>query len=165
MLHRDSRYHRDVFTHTRAVVLAVASVAVVAPQAATDAADGVRLSRGGICHDSTSPHFARLKEFTSFSSMSDCVAAGGRPPRSMEATQSSETPRHGFSEVIGWGVAILAVLTIAMIAGWPTLRRLYRRFKNRDVEREFRAAELRRWRGHRLQPKENSTSDTTDRNP
>lgn len=50
-----------------------------APAAA--AADPVKKSDSGICHDKTSPHYEKTKNFTPFSSMDECIKSGGKPPK------------------------------------------------------------------------------------
>jgi 5-methylcytosine-specific restriction endonuclease McrA len=43
----------------------------------------VKQSTSGICHDERSASFNRTKNFTPFNSTSDCIAAGGRLPKSV----------------------------------------------------------------------------------
>lgn len=45
------------------------------------AADPVKKSDSGICHDKTSPHYEKTKNFTPFNSMDECVKSGGKPPK------------------------------------------------------------------------------------
>jgi hypothetical protein len=35
----------------------------------------------GICHDKSSPHYEKTKNFTPFNSMDECVKSGGKPPK------------------------------------------------------------------------------------
>ena len=44
-------------------------------------ASDVKLSRSGICHDTTSAFYKRTKNFTAFANMEACINAGGRPPK------------------------------------------------------------------------------------
>lgn len=40
----------------------------------------VRKSRSGICHDSSSPSYAQIKNYTAYATMGDCLGSGGRRP-------------------------------------------------------------------------------------
>ena len=64
---------------------------VAALVATTAAADLVKTSRSGICHDSSSPYYSRTKTFEPFDSLSACLGAGGRLPTSRGSSRS--TPR------------------------------------------------------------------------
>ncbi len=44
-------------------------------------ADPVKKSDSGICHDKTSPHYEKTKNFTPFNSMDECVKSGGKLPK------------------------------------------------------------------------------------
>jgi len=44
-------------------------------------ADPVKKSDSGICHEKTSPHYEKTKNFTPFNSMDECVKSGGKPPK------------------------------------------------------------------------------------
>ena len=44
-------------------------------------AEVVKKSDSGICHDKTSPHYEKTKNFTPFKSMDECVKSGGKPPK------------------------------------------------------------------------------------
>ena len=46
-----------------------------------DDAGTVKMSKGKICHDSSSPHYARLKNFKSYASIQACLDDGGRLPK------------------------------------------------------------------------------------
>ena len=65
----------------------------------------VKLSKSGVCHSSESPHFEKIKTFTPFSSLQNCLEAGGRLPRQRNAqiarndTKSKEYNRSHFG---GW---------------------------------------------------------------
>lgn len=64
------------------------SVAAAAPAAKPPV---VKLSSSGICHDQRSPHYERTIRHTAFTSLDDCLAAGGRLPRGLsrqDAVQS-----------------------------------------------------------------------------
>ncbi len=41
----------------------------------------VKLSNSGICHDASSRHYERVKNFTPYESMQQCLDAGGRAPK------------------------------------------------------------------------------------
>ena len=49
--------------------------------ASAPATDPVKKSDSGICHDKTSPHYDKTKNFTPFKSMDECVKSGGKPPK------------------------------------------------------------------------------------
>jgi hypothetical protein len=49
------------------------------PQAA--AADVVKKSDSGICHDKSSPSYDKTKKFTPFNSMDECLKSGGKAPK------------------------------------------------------------------------------------
>lgn len=44
-------------------------------------ADTVKMSRSNICHDVSSPFYERTKNFTPFSTIDECLNAGGRLPK------------------------------------------------------------------------------------
>lgn len=41
----------------------------------------VKLSKSKICHDTTSPFYERVRRFTPFASLDECLKAGGRLPK------------------------------------------------------------------------------------
>ncbi len=41
----------------------------------------VKMSKSGICHDSSSQYYSRTKHYTPFNSLEDCLKAGGRLPK------------------------------------------------------------------------------------
>ena len=41
----------------------------------------VKLSTSGICHDASSRHYERVKNFTPYESMQQCLDNGGRAPK------------------------------------------------------------------------------------
>ena len=45
------------------------------------AADPVKKSESGICHDKSSPHYERTKKFTEFKTVDECVKSGGKLPK------------------------------------------------------------------------------------
>ncbi len=53
-------------------------------------ADPVKMSRSNICHDSSSPFYERVKTFTAFSSISECLEAGGRLPKTGSSQHDNE---------------------------------------------------------------------------
>jgi len=143
---------------------------------AAPAAPAVKLSRTGICHDGSSQHYAKLQEYQTFDSMQECVAAGGRPTRA--AVKKSDGPpdeasrkpprnvpwidrtRSALEDVgIGWllvaGIVIFALLV-------PPARGWYRRWQNRRTQAAFEEAELRRWRGHKLDPGANPSDGSPE---
>jgi cbb3-type cytochrome oxidase subunit 3 len=105
-------------------------------------APAVKLSRSGICHDTASPHYARLKEFTPFDSMDACRRAGGR--QSLASAKKQEATS---DSTIGFAIVLFAGVSLAVLA-WLYWR--YRRRRPTDVEAAFRESEQRRWEGHRL---------------
>ena len=109
----------------------------------------VKLSRSGICHDASSPHHGKLKEFQSFGSMDTCIKAGGRLSQA-DARKAEARSSDSSTGLMVWSLVAIAVLGIAMIALLPKARDWYVRRKNRNVEAEFQEAEQRRWEGHRL---------------
>ena len=46
-----------------------------------DDAATVKMSQSKICHDSSSPHYARLKNFKGYTSVQACLDDGGRLPK------------------------------------------------------------------------------------
>ena len=129
----------------------------------TSSTPAVKLSRGGICHDSASQHFARLKAYQPFYSMEECVAAGGRPFRAATKKPGSPTDvasggqqserrpdqdgsKEGVPIIVWWGVAGIVIL----VFGIPWLRRWRLRRKNQETEARFNEAAERHWRGHHL---------------
>lgn len=46
-----------------------------------DEAVTVKLSASGICHDASSQHFERVKNFKPYASMQECLDSGGRAPK------------------------------------------------------------------------------------
>jgi hypothetical protein len=47
-----------------------------------DDAVAVKMSTSKICHDSSSPNYARLKNFKAYASIQACLDDGGRLPKS-----------------------------------------------------------------------------------
>ncbi|SME88046.1 hypothetical protein [Desulfovibrio gilichinskyi] len=41
----------------------------------------VKMSKSGICHDTSSQYYSRTKHYTPFNSLEDCLKAGGRLPK------------------------------------------------------------------------------------
>ncbi len=134
------------YTRRMAVALLPLLLAVSSSSAglAQSPAPAVKLSRGGICHDTASPHYARLKEFKPFESMDACLRAGGRQSLADAKKQETTSDRTiGLAIVLSSGVAIAIVV-------WLLWR--FRRRRSMDAETAFREAEQRRWEGHRLDP-------------
>jgi hypothetical protein len=45
------------------------------------AADPVKKSDSGICHDKSSPYYEKTKNFTPYKTMDECLKSGGKPPK------------------------------------------------------------------------------------
>ena len=63
---------------------AMLAVAMAVTSHGAWAADGdpaVKKSGSGICHDASSRHFSRLKDFKAYPSMQACLEDGGRKPK------------------------------------------------------------------------------------
>lgn len=71
-----------------AVMLAVSAVCLAQ-------APAVKLSNSGICHDRESPWYSRTKNFSAFSSMDACIAAGGRLSKTDSSSRESFQPEVG----------------------------------------------------------------------
>jgi hypothetical protein len=67
------------FAATAVVSLALLSVSTASWSQGSDTA--VKMSESGICHDTSSRHYARVKSFKPYSSMRACLDDGGREPR------------------------------------------------------------------------------------
>ena len=107
----------------------------------------VKLSRGNICHDATSTHYARLKEYQSFNNMQECIAAGGRPSRGSTKKPDSPIQDALGSVGIGWllgGAVVVFAIGLLLFRNWS------RRRQNQKTQEVFEEAEDRHWRGHRL---------------
>lgn len=50
----------------------------------------VKQSSSGICHDERSPHYQRTNRYTAFTSLAECLAAGGRLPQGVAAEPESQ---------------------------------------------------------------------------
>ena len=46
-----------------------------------DEGDAVKMSSSGICHDVSSRHYERVKNFKPYESMQECLDDGGRKPK------------------------------------------------------------------------------------
>lgn len=46
-----------------------------------DEGTAVKMSESGICHDASSRHYERVKNFKPYQSMQECLDAGGRKPK------------------------------------------------------------------------------------
>ena len=44
-------------------------------------ADVVKMSQSGVCHDTSSRHYARVKNFKPYDSIQACLDDGGRTPK------------------------------------------------------------------------------------
>ena len=56
------------------------------------AADPVKQSRSGICHDAGSPYYARTKHYTPFLTLAECLSSGGRLPRGYRPVAAESVP-------------------------------------------------------------------------
>lgn len=50
----------------------------------------VKMSRSKICHDTQSPYYERVKNFASYTTLSACLADGGRLPKGQKSTSSRQ---------------------------------------------------------------------------
>ncbi len=73
---------KSVLSKTVASVLVTLSLAA-APLTSwsQDEASAVKMSESGICHDVSSRHYERVKNFKPYQSMQECLDAGGRKPK------------------------------------------------------------------------------------
>lgn len=46
-----------------------------------DEGNSVKMTESGICHDVSSRHYERVKNFKPYESMQECLDAGGRKPK------------------------------------------------------------------------------------
>jgi hypothetical protein len=117
----------------------------------------VRLSKGKICHDASSQHYASLQTYQAFKTMQDCLAAGGRlsvaDQRKADA-RKEEPSEESLSNWIVWTIAAVVVVAFLIAVALPFFRSWLRQRKNRQVEEEYRDTGDRRWRGHRLDRKD-----------
>jgi hypothetical protein len=58
------------------------SLIVLLANSFTAHAEIIRRSESGICHDSTSAYYTRTRTYTAYDTLSECLAAGGRVPKS-----------------------------------------------------------------------------------
>lgn len=56
------------------------------------AAELVKKSNSGICHDSTSSYYTRTKAFTAFDSMQSCLNSGGKQAKGKKSTSTKAHP-------------------------------------------------------------------------
>jgi hypothetical protein len=73
----------------------------VANSPVTPTEPSVKQSTSGICHDNTSPSYNRTKTFEGFDSVAECIADGGRLPKSKtkqidQATAEATDQGRGF---------------------------------------------------------------------
>ena len=52
-------------------------------------AEIIKESKSGICHEPSSPHYKRTKNFTSFESLASCINDGGRLAKGSSSTPAS----------------------------------------------------------------------------
>ncbi len=61
-------------------------------------AELVKKSRSAICHDSSSPFFTRVKNFTPYDSLEECLESGGRlPKKAKKSVTRSHNDNAGYS--------------------------------------------------------------------
>ena len=77
---------RPVFASlfSRAIASTVVGLALTASPLTSwsqDEAATVKMSNSGICHDASSRHYARLKNFKPYASIQACLDDGGRAPK------------------------------------------------------------------------------------
>jgi hypothetical protein len=75
------------------IILTIAVLSAIAFSGSSSANEEVKLSNSGICHDTTSPFYKRTKNYKPFSSLSDCLDAGGRLPRNANTNSLSQMDR------------------------------------------------------------------------
>lgn len=59
----------------------IAIALLIASPALAEEIKPVKLSVNGICHDQSSAHYNRTRNFTAFETLEQCLAAGGRLPQ------------------------------------------------------------------------------------
>lgn len=119
------------------------------------AASPVRLSGNDVCHEATSPHYSRLRQYREFTTLDGCLDAGGRPVRGsgglpVGPADPAAGPRWrtALRNVAGSPVvAVVLMLLLAWGAGWAWLA--WQRRRQRLVHRRMADEERRRWEGHR----------------
>lgn len=68
-------------------------------------AEIIKKSKSGICHESSSPHYKRTKNFTSFESLASCINDGGRLAKGSSSTPASTQKKSSYSRKMfghGW---------------------------------------------------------------
>ncbi len=83
--HTQSRSNLSRMLASAFIGLAITSISL--PSWSQDDAGTVKMSQGGICHDSSSRHYARLKNFNPYSSIQACLNDGGRAPKNSAPTK------------------------------------------------------------------------------
>lgn len=79
---RSAQQSRKQLKSVLAMAFAISVAAGSHVSWADTAADAVvKKSSSGICHDATSRHFNRIKEFEAYKSMQACIDNGGRKPK------------------------------------------------------------------------------------
>lgn len=68
-----------------AVLLSLSLVSAAGAFPASTPAPIIKQSSSGICHDERSPHYQRTSRYTAFTSLAECLAAGGRLPQGISA--------------------------------------------------------------------------------
>ena len=72
------------FASSRLLASAVVTLALTATPVTSwsqDETDVVKMSQSGVCHDTTSRHYARVKNFKPYDSIQACLDDGGRIPK------------------------------------------------------------------------------------
>jgi hypothetical protein len=126
----------------------------------TSTTPAVKLSRSGICHDSASRYFAKMKNYQPFARMEDCIAAGGRafgaaakrPSSPTDSPSSKESERRTDQDGSKGGIPVIAWLIVGgvviLVLAIPWIRRSRLRRRNQATEADFQEAAERRWQGH-----------------
>ena len=63
------------------VLVALSLVSAPLTSWSQDEGDTVKMSKSGICHGVSSRHYERVKNFTPYESMQECLDDGGRKPK------------------------------------------------------------------------------------
>lgn len=73
---------------TRNVIIFAALIAAILAPTALQAAP-VKQSRSGICHDQSSPYYAKTRNYQAYNTLKQCLAAGGRLPKEYSGNQAA----------------------------------------------------------------------------
>ena len=84
MLFQDTQSIQTRLVLSKAVFSAFVTLSLVSAPSTSwsqDDADAVKMSTSGICHDASSQHYERVKNFKPYASIQECLDAGGRKPK------------------------------------------------------------------------------------